>query len=325
MEHIHIAIAANSNYIVPSTVLLQSIFEHNKENDICIYLLYLEGSLSEAETAGIARFTEGRGGRFRPLCIRPEQLADFPETRHGKAALLRLCLPAMLPEVDKILYLDGDIVVKDSLAELYATDLGDHYIAAGKDTCPVYHPERMPLLGIDREHWYFNSGVVLMNLKAFRGIDLPAIVSRYAAAHYNFIESPDQDALNFICAKRTVYLHPRYNMNYAVEKDVADETWGADEVKAAKRNPAVIHYIGPVKPWSVRCTHPRRKDWWDCLERTPYAGYRAADDTAANRISTCMRIPLKAIENRFTLSGKRKLGKMLPGTLTRWVKKCLGK
>lgn len=325
MKQIHIALAANSNYVVPSTVLLQSVFEHNTDLSISIYLLFLEGSISETEIINFKLFVEERGGIFRPLSISLSQLAKFPETRHGKAALLRLCLPELLPETSKILYLDGDIIVKDSLTELYDTNLGTNYIAASKDTCPVYHPERMQLLGIDKQHWYFNSGVVLMNLEEFRKIDLPDIVSQYADKYFHAIESPDQDALNFICQGRTLYFHPRYNMNYSVEKDVAAITWGRKEVEEAKQKPVIIHYIGPVKPWSARCIHPRRMDWWNYLEHTPYAGYKPKDDSARNRASTCLLKIFSMLEKHFTLAEKRRLGRLLPDNLKKYLKKTLRK
>lgn len=322
----YIALAANSNYLMPCTVLLQSIFEHNAGLPLVICLLHLEGSISEKEMSGLAGWIAEKGSRLHPLQVKPEQLAAFPETRHGKAALLRLCLPELLPEVDKILYLDGDIIVKGSLADLFATDLGDNWIAAGRDTCPVYHPERMRLLDIAPEHWYFNSGVVLMSLAAFRKIDLAGIVSRYADEHFKVIESPDQDALNFICQGHTLYLHPRYNMNYCVERDVAAKTWGRHKVIEAKRNPVILHYIGPVKPWSsVRCTHPRRKDWWRCLSETSYAGYVPKDDNPKNRLTARFLIVAKHVECLFTLSGKRRVGRILPEKLKAGLKQYLRK
>lgn len=325
-DAVYIALAANSNYLMPCTVLLQSVFEHNANLSIVVCLLHIEGSISEKDLAELEKWIAEKGSRLKRLPVRPEQLSSFPETRHGKAALLRLCLPELLPEVDKILYLDGDIVVKGSLAELFAVDLGRNRIAAVRDTCPVYHPERMQLLHIAPEHWYFNSGVVLMSLAAFRKIDLAGTVRRYANEHFDVIESPDQDTLNFICQGSTLYLHPRYNMNYSVERDVAAQTWGRNEVAEAKKNPVVLHYIGAVKPWSsVYCTHPRRKDWWRCLAKTPYAGYVPKDDSPKDRLKARILIAAKRVEYWFTLSGKRRMGRAFPEKLKGGLKRFLQK
>ena len=96
MRKIHIALAADSNYLVPITVVLQSIFDNNRGEDITIYLLYLEGTLKEEDLLFLTDFTRQRKGTFTELKIKQEQIDGFPETRHGKATLLRLCLPNLL-------------------------------------------------------------------------------------------------------------------------------------------------------------------------------------------------------------------------------------
>ena len=78
MRKIHIALAADSNYLVPITVVLQSIFDNNRGEDITIYLLYLEGTLKEEDLLFLTDFTRQRKGTFTELKIKQEQIDGFP-------------------------------------------------------------------------------------------------------------------------------------------------------------------------------------------------------------------------------------------------------
>lgn len=227
IPEINVALAADSNYLVPTTVVLQSLFDYHSDTTIHIYLLFLEGTMSEKDLSFLAGFTQEHNHSFTSLEVKPEQIAGFPETRHGKSALLRLCLPELLPELEKILYIDGDTLVQDNLKELYQTDISRYFLAASKDTAPLYNPARIRELGIDNDsHWYFNTGVTLLNLVMFRTVNMKEEMTTFTRLHYDIITSPDQDFLNYICQGKTLYIHPRYNMNYNVEKDIAWQTWG---------------------------------------------------------------------------------------------------
>ena len=172
MRKIHIALAADSNYLVPITVVLQSIFDNNRGENITIYLLYLEGTLREEDLLFLANLTRQRQGTFTGLKIKQKQIDGFPETRHGKATLLRLCLPNLLPDLDKILYLDGDIIVNGDLSPLFDLNISDYYVAAAKDSASVYNINYQTSMGIASSHFYYNAGILLFNLAALRQIDL---------------------------------------------------------------------------------------------------------------------------------------------------------
>lgn len=151
MRKIHIALAADSNYLVPITVVLQSIFDNNRGEDITIYLLYLEGTLKEEDLLFLTDFTRQRKGTFTELKIKQEQIDGFSETRHGKATLLRLCLPNLLPGLNKILYLDGDIIVNGDLSPLFDLDISGYHVAAAKDSASVYNINYQTAMGIERD------------------------------------------------------------------------------------------------------------------------------------------------------------------------------
>lgn len=322
-KKIHIVLAADSNYIIPVTVVLQSIFDNNQEEDINIYLLYLENTLEDKDLKFLANCVQQRKSNFIRLKVKQEQISGFPETRHGKAALLRLCLPDLLPELDKILYLDGDIIVNGNLSPLFSLDITSYYVAAGKDSAGIYNRDYPISLGIASTHFYYNSGIILLNLAAFRKMDLIGEMNKFTHENYQRISSPDQDFLNYICQNKTLYIPPKYNMNYAVEKDILAQIWSKEEIREAKKSPVIIHYIGPVKPWSVLSTHPYRKLWWKYLKKTHFANYRPEDATFRNYIRRYYLLLTKSIERHFSLETKKKIGKLIPHKFKKSLKKSL--
>ena len=77
MKEIHIAIAADSNYLIPVTVVLQSIFDNSRKSTISFYLLYMTGTMEQEKLEFLSAFTTKHRGKFIPLEINPEQVAEF--------------------------------------------------------------------------------------------------------------------------------------------------------------------------------------------------------------------------------------------------------
>ena len=114
-------------------------------------------------------------------------------------------------------------------------------------------------------------------------------------------------------------------MNYAVEKDVAQKTWGKEAIKEAKKSPAIIHFVGPTKPWSALCIHPQRKQWRKILLKTPFSRFHYKDACLKNTLKKCYLLMFQEVDSLFTLSSKRKIGKMIPDTFKKKFKKSVMK
>ncbi len=153
------------------------------------------------------------------------------------AIYYRLLIPELFPQYDKALYMDCDIVLLSDIAELYNIDIGENYIGAVADQAVASVPQFVEYtknaLGIDGEK-YFNSGVIVMNLKKFREIDF---YNKFNAVlrSYDFIVAPDQDCLNLICKDKVHY--------YGLE-------WNKMPIGGAGDSlPKLIHYNLSMKPW----------------------------------------------------------------------------
>lgn len=151
----------------------------------------------------------------------------------------RLFIPIMFPEYDKAIYLDSDIVVPGDISELYQISLGDKLIAAAPDYSIAGVPRLAKYVekgvGVDI-HKYVNSGVLLMNLKKLRQVQLERRFLELLNTYHFDCLAPDQDYLNAMCHGSIVYL---------------PEDWDTMPTEGRKliREPNLIHYNLFAKPW----------------------------------------------------------------------------
>lgn len=214
------------------------------------YVLHsdLENSIRRA----MERDFEGKVSfHFRKV---PEDLfAGFPETdRYPKQIYYRLAAPLLLPrELDRILYLDVDLVVINSLRELYETDFEGSYYAGCTHTREFLTRLNQARLQSEKAVAYINTGVLLMNLPVLRDVICLDEISSYVIAHEKALILPDQDILTALYGDKIKLVDTmRYNLsdrvltfyNAAHPKERRDVDW-------VRENTAIVHYCGRNKPW----------------------------------------------------------------------------
>lgn len=193
-----------------------------------------------------------------------------------KAALLKFYLPRLLPELDRVLYLDGDIIVRSDLSALAELDLGDHPAAAVRDLPQVFYEKQ--LLGESRD--YFNSGVMLLNLRQMRaeGMTERLVEAKQAWADDKLM---DQNVLNRVLAGRVLQLPMIYNVCYANlrrrwrrdrMRQKINEAYGTDfrSLGQIRQAAAIIHYSSGEKPWKY-FDIPAGEEWMRVYRQLPGA------------------------------------------------------
>ncbi len=202
-----------------------------------------------------------------------------------KATYFRLLLHRLLPDVDKIIYSDVDVLFKGNLLEVWEQELGDNLLGVVKG--PIVnrtenfkeYVERFDYF--KRYLWtargtYFNAGFLLMNLEGIRRENLEERWIQMTRKNYNF---QDQDILNITCSGRVTFLPPKFNvLIHVIEstnyyKDLVDEkVFCAQEVEDIYNHPVVIHFA-IQKPWDFRGLE-RFDEWWEYTRnRTPFFDY----------------------------------------------------
>lgn len=271
---INIAFSLDDNYVMPTCVAITSLLK-NTLSPITIYIFYIDGNLSKSNRDVLEKtvFTYQQCILFKN--VDKSDLEDFPKLRHGLSSYLRILIPQLLPDIDKLLYLDGDLIVNESIITLYNTDISTYQLAAISDLKPYFSPGYIESIGYNFNHPYFNAGVLLMNLKVLRKMDLPIAVKDYLKKYKEKIYHEDQDILNCICS--LIYnLPPKYNsIIHLWNKNITlcKELWSEEQIKEAKKSPVIIHYLGGLKPWKYETRHPFKRKWYRYLKDTAFFDY----------------------------------------------------
>jgi lipopolysaccharide biosynthesis glycosyltransferase len=166
----------------------------------------------------------------------------------------RLLVPSMFPALEKAVYLDADIVIRHDIAELWETDVEECYAGVVEDFIRVKINDYDTIFPTRR---YFNAGVLLLNLKKIRK-DIPFVrFVEIERRHRAMLRHQDQDVLNIAFGGNVRYLPLKWNVTFLFfnPERKFPKTLGftMDEVVAARENPAIVHFIGSLKPWVVPC------------------------------------------------------------------------
>lgn len=212
----------------------------------------LHSDLDEAAQASItAAFPEGITFHF--LSVDPQLFADFPETsRYPQQIYYRIAAPLLLPDtLDRILYLDVDLVVINSLEQLYHTDFEGAYYVACTHTPELLTKINQTRLGVGKEVPYINTGVLLFNLPPLREQVRMEDVRDYAERKRHALMLPDQDILTGLYGDHIKLVDTlRYNLSDRILALYnADLKHPRRSLAWVRRNTAIVHYCGRNKPW----------------------------------------------------------------------------
>lgn len=233
--------------------------------------------LSQTTAGSLQKFANQLGVLLHILRMPTEFETRFPSAKpYSETVWRRLFLPELIPNLDRVLYLDADTIVCSDPFELLDCELDDAWLAAVAS--PVRGWEHhIRSIGVDPEQRYFNSGVLMMDLKAMRAsrfTDEAVSAARELAGKYRF---PDQDVLNRVCAGRWKKLPPKWNAFAFLWMDPqhADDSYEPLEYQMAAASPGIIHFEGSVdvKPWHFRSMHPYRHLYRELRKRTPWGQY----------------------------------------------------
>lgn len=246
----NILVTINSNYINPLKVMLKSLFFNNPGVFFSIYLIH--SGITDEETGDLVSFVQKEGHQLIPLRISTEQFRDAPEVFHyPKEMYYRLLAFQILPpELDRILYLDPDILVLNPVRELYELSLDEYlYAAAYHEIISVPELNKIRLSSYDMDA-YYNSGVLLMNLELQRSQVKAQEIFTFVEQHRKQLILPDQDILNALFAKRIKALDEKiYNYDARYYPFYRLGSNGLFDIGYILRHTVFLHFCGKKKPW----------------------------------------------------------------------------
>lgn len=223
--------------------------------------------------------------------------ASFPQldSRITRAAYFRLYITDILPpSIDKVLYLDGDVIVRHSLKGLWNTDLSCHALAAVPDMREGT-TDRFDGLGYSKSLGYFNSGVLLINLVYWRHHQVTKQFAEFIQNRGDSIQYHDQDVLNYIFREQKMILPIKYNFQHGFLWSKPQYDWSqyGDEVNEARKDPVIVHFTGD-KPWRFSYDpHPFRSTFYKYQDLTRWKGvfidWRSCSTRIRNGVGNILR------------------------------------
>ena len=250
----NILVTLDKNYLKPLRIMLGSMFLNNPGENFNIYIA--ADGIDARDLHGLDKFHSGGSVHWHFVDVDESQFGDAPTLRYySRAMYYRLLAAQLLPEdVDKILYLDPDILVIGKLRPLYETKMDGYLYAAAmhKGLTGVSAPISKIRIPEHEADSYFNSGVLLMNLKKIRQEVNPADVFEYVRKHHQVLVLPDQDVLNGLYGTRILPLDESI-WNYDARKF---ETYrltsqGKADMDWTMHNTSILHFCGKKKPWNA--------------------------------------------------------------------------
>lgn len=249
MTQITIAYAPDLNFVPLTLVSMASVLANAKESDEIEFVIMHSG-LKEKYLNAFNELQHLKSYKLTLLKVDTAVFEGFPNANWVTAeAWFRCLLADLLPHQQKVLYLDCDTIVRASLSELFEIDLGTHYAGVIEDVSKSHR--NAGRIGL-QDGFYFNSGVMYINLALWRQVDFFHTLKQLVLE--DFTIGNDQDALNKACDEHKLRLSPEYDyMHVWWRKNQPDYT--ADYMAAyeqAAENPVIVHFTG-VKPNSPDC------------------------------------------------------------------------
>ena len=249
-------VTVDKNYILPLQVMLTSLHMNNPGEDVELYLLH--SKLQEKELEPLEKQCGRLGYKFFPVKIEDSWFSQAPVTKqYPREMYYRLLAPCFLPQkLHRILYLDPDILVINSLKPLWETDMKGRLFAAAAHTGKTNLANNINQVRLGTTHKYFNSGVLLINLDQGRKEILPEEIFRYAGEHAKELLLPDQDILNAVFGSRTLELDD-YLWNYDARNysTYLLRSGGVCDMDWVMGNTGILHFCGKTKPWQAGYIH----------------------------------------------------------------------
>ena len=260
---IYIVCNIDNNYTEQCGLMLLSLLSHNPQQRFTVYII--NNRVCEANKDRLYKLTSHFGLKINFCDVSHSLIEKFPikEDDHlSLATYLRIFMSELLPEnIDKVLYLDCDLMVIDSIKDLWETDMEDFAVAAVEERPPfdTISPET---LGYPTSYSYFNAGVMLINLKYWREMDLSSKCQKFIQENRQIIQHHDQDVLNALLHDKRKFISIRWNlMDFFMFTQLKIQENRLPDLYNSFKQPAINHFTAKRKPWAHNCDSPFRNHY----------------------------------------------------------------
>lgn len=309
--------AADDRYAMPLAVVARSALE-NLQPDYKIKLFVIDGGITDSNKHRIEQSLNPDRCQIN-FIPKPDswlaavqdvlnylQSTTSVELQHITASVApyyRLFMAELLPaEIERVIYLDCDLVVKDNLKKLWEADFNDNYVLAVQDIWVPYVSSMKGVpyekLQIPADSKYFNSGVLVINLRKWRANNITAQAIAYLKSYQQEIRAHDQDVLNGLFVGQWGELDSRWNVTPAIVDlfpSWQDSPFSKEVYQQLINHPSIVHFATNRKPWNSR--HTLFKDtFFEYIDKTSWSGWRL---TLWRRLQLAVNRQFKRFLRRF--------------------------
>lgn len=287
----HVTCSTDDKYAQHCAAMLCSLFENNQDKTFHLHLL-------------INRLSQKNHESLEELCLRyanklqihvvdesPLEGVQFRAKRPlTKAAYYRLLLPSILAGLDRVLYLDCDMIVLGDVAPLFELDLSDYALAACCDPMPFTDIHRLQLnhpVGTKT----FCSGMMMINLAYWREHHCEATFLKFARKKREPVYLHDQDVFNYAFKGQWFQLPPKWNVS-PMKVRIYDEGFRTFDYIEYYQSPMIYHYCAHIKPW-YDCMSPKRSYYLRYLKLSGYPDIVIQKRSLAEKLTSvkeCIRV-----------------------------------
>lgn len=293
MRVISLAFICDDSFVMQTATAVTSCTVNKKPDSV--YKIFIITSNVSAKNLELLNKLSRKNCHITIIEGNTKKLEGLHNFRQGgylsatEAALLKFELPEILPELEKVIYLDGDIIVKKDLSELFDTDLENNYVAAAHDTGKIYFKHEY----VKKYPQYFNSGVMLLNLKKMRedNITQKLIQTKKAENDQNLM---DQNIFNIVFADKIKIIDIRWNF-LCINLLRAKNKWTISDInnlfnsnykdfEDIKNKAVIFHYSSKDKPWKYSDI-PFANLWFSYYKKSPFKNFKLKRKTLTKHIS----------------------------------------
>ena len=248
----NILLAINNNYVEQTITLLSSIKENHTRDKINIFILNKD--LKQKEKNKIKTCFNNTNIYIKFITNNDNEINNFPvlEKRYPVEIYFRLFATKYLPKnIDRILYMDVDTIVINPLEDFYNMDFDGNLFIGATHVNNFFKKFNQLRLKLPKNSDYINSGVLLMNIKQLRNVDIENDVKQYIKNNKGKLLLPDQDLLNALYGNRIKLVsYLKYNLGDKTIKQYNRFNKEKIDIDWIKKNTVIIHYYGRNKPWN---------------------------------------------------------------------------
>uniref|UniRef100_UPI003F4B2B53 glycosyltransferase family 8 protein n=1 Tax=Brachyspira catarrhinii TaxID=2528966 RepID=UPI003F4B2B53 len=267
MIDINVCFASNDGYAPYMGTAIASLLS-NAEDDENINIYIISENINDLNKQKLLSLKKIRDCNIN--FIEPkEEIFKYISKYNMKAnsTWFRLSIPSLIPNAEKIVYLDGDMIINSSLRELFSDDMEDYYAYVVEDIIDKIDEVKGPI-GFSKTDKYFNAGFLMINNKLW-------IRDNLEEKFYNAVDSmpilgyKDQDILNYCLKNRVKFIDKKWDF-------IDDKSYHSNIYKYSMDNINILHCV--AKPWKITaCKSYFADEFWKYYQLTPWFLERPID------------------------------------------------